>query len=244
MRAGERGIGPAVIVSAALLLVLIVLAVWLLTREPAAPPTAARPTPTAAVTPSAQPSAPASHEAGSVCGLGPAESSGTLTRAPAGTDWTLVGSVAAPSVPGAGPGDVGDDGLRTCYAPTPTGAVVAAANVVAMGSVPGLLRPLTEKMTAAGEGRQAALERLDAEPSGPGVPARYQIRGFRLLDYTGGRAAVDVAVAVDDGVLGSVPLRLAWQDGDWKVVLTDDGRLGTAPAPVPDLTGYTLWSGV
>lgn len=242
---------PAFVGSAVLVLALAILAVWLLARgdgTPAAPGTAA-PGGTSAAT-SAGPDDPTTDPTGtaaaapapSVCGLTEEADSGTLTRAPSAR-WELVGTVAAPSVEGMGPGEE-DDGLRTCYARTPTGALLAAANVAAMGSSAELVERMTAEMTAEGPGRDAALERLEAEDV-PELPAalRYQIRGFRLLDYTGTEASVDLALGVDGGVTGSFVLDLRWEDGDWKVVLTDDGGLGSLPAPLPDLTGYTLWSG-
>jgi len=240
---------PAFVVSAVLLLALLILVVWLLVRgdgAPADPGTAApggtTASPSSAGTgPTTRPTQTASAEA-SVCGLTEEADSGTLTRAPA-AEWELVGTVAAPSVEGMGPGeDV--DGLRTCYARTPTGALLAAANVAAMGSSPQLVERMTEEMTAKGAGRDAALKRLEADAA-PEIPGgvRYQIRGFRLLEYTGTEASVDLALGVDGGLTGSFVLDLRWEDGDWKVVLTEDGGLGSLPAPVPDLTGYTLWSG-
>ncbi|PFG39438.1 hypothetical protein ATJ97_1944 [Georgenia soli] len=242
---------PAFVGSAVLLLALLILVVWLLARgdgAPADPGTAAPGSATAA--PSAGRESPTTGPTGtaraapgrSVCGLTEEADSGTLTRAPAAT-WQLVGTVAAPSVEGQGPGE-DDDGLRTCYARTPTGALLAAANVAAMGSSPQLIGRMTEEMTAEGPGRDAALKYLEAGAA-PEIPTgvRYQIRGFRLLDYTGTEASVDLALGVDGGLTGSFVLDLRWEDGDWKVVLTDDGGLGSLPAPVPDLTGYTLWSG-
>lgn len=240
---------PAFVGSAVLLLALLILVVWLLLRgdgTPADPGTAATPGTTAA--PSAGrdgttpgPTATAA-PARSVCGLEEEADSGTLTRAPTAT-WELVDTVAAPSVEGQGPGE-DDDGLRTCYARTPTGALLAAANVAAMGSSPELVGRMTKEMTAEGPGRDAALAYLEADAA-PEIPGgvRYQIRGFRLLDYTGTEASVDLALGVEGGLTGSFVLDLRWEDGDWKVVLTDDGGLGSLPAPVPDLTGYTLWSG-
>jgi len=245
---------PAFVGSAVLLLALAILAGWLLTRgdgDPngpgatASPGAAASPgatgAPTSRPTGTAAPSAPPSAEP-SVCGLTAEAASGTLTRAP-DARWDLVGTVAAPSVEGQGPGE-DDDGLRTCFARTPTGALLAAANVAAMGSNATLVERMTNEMTAAGPGREAALGRI-ADEGAPAVPSvvRYQIRGFRLLDYSGTEASVDLALGVDGGLTGSFVLDLRWEDGDWKVVLTDDGGLGSLPAPVPDLTGYTLWSG-
>jgi hypothetical protein len=240
---------PAFVGSAVLLLALLILVVWLLVRGDGAPPDAgAAPSGGVSAAPSSAGPSPTTEptqtaSAGpSVCGLTEEADSGTLTRAPSAT-WELVGTVAAPSVEGMGPGE-DDDGLRTCYARTPTGALLAAANVAAMGSSPELIGRMTEEMTAEGPGRDAALKYLEADAA-PEIPAgvRYQIRGFRMLDYTGTEASVDLALGVDGGLTGSFVLDLRWEDGDWKVVLTDDGGLGSLPAPVPDLTGYTLWSG-
>jgi hypothetical protein len=242
---------PAFVGSAVLLLALAILAVWLLARgddAPADPGATATGTtqapssgPTGSGGPSTAPSASPS-AAPSVCGLTAVADSGTLTRAP-DAEWELVGTVAAPSVEGMGPGTE-DDGLRTCYARTPTGAVLAAANVAAMGSSAPLVERMTEEMTAAGPGRDAALKNL-ADDGARAVPSvvRYQVRGFRLLDYSGTEASVDLALGVEGGATGSFVLDLRWEDGDWKVVLTDDGGLGSLPAQVPDLAGYTLWSG-
>ena len=43
--------------------------------------------------------------------------------------------------------------------------------------------------------------------------------------------------------LGSFVVDLLWQGGDWKVRLTDIGTLPTPPAQIPNLVGYTVWSG-
>ncbi|MPV36103.1 hypothetical protein [Georgenia subflava] len=228
---------PAFLVSAVLVVGLVVLAVWLAATQAGGADRADPPVPVPSATPTAEP------DMASVCGLAQVELDGTVVRAPATTSWSLVGTVAAPEVPGAGPGVVADDGLRTCYARTPVGALVAAANVVAMGSTDLLVPRMTETMTAAGPGRDAALVRLTEPDDSPSPAARYQLRGFRMLGYTGERASVDIAISVGDGALGSFVVDLIWQDGDWKVRLTEDGRLGSPPTQVPDLAGYTLWSG-
>ncbi|WP_447924531.1 hypothetical protein [Georgenia muralis] len=219
----------------------------------------------------------------SVCGMGPAQTDGTVTRAPEGVAWELVGTVAAPALPGTGPGVKEPDGFRSCYAQSPTGALLAAANIVAMGSVDALLPRTTAELTATGPGRDAALARLDAEavdaaaadaaaaaatstpaaggtgatadataattapaPPAPVPPAtvtRYQIRGFHVIAFDGASASVDIALGLDNGALGSFVVDLLWQDGDWKVRLTDIGTLPTPPAQIPNLAGYTVWSG-
>lgn len=211
----------------------------------------------------------------SVCGMGPAQTDGTVTRAPEGVAWELVGTVAAPALPGTGPGVKEPDGFRSCYAQSPTGALLAAANIVAMGSVDALLPRTTAELTATGPGRDAAVARLDAEAADaaaadsaavtatpttdptaattappapapvplPATVARYQIRGFHVIAYDGASASVDIALGLDNGALGSFVVDLLWQGGDWKVRLTDIGTLPTPPAQIPNLAGYTVWSG-
>ncbi|RPF27006.1 hypothetical protein [Georgenia muralis] len=233
----------------------------------------------------ADPADPAAAGEPSFCGMGPAQTDGTVTRAPEGVAWELVGTVAAPALPGTGPGVKEPDGFRSCYAQSPTGALLAAANIVAMGSVDALLPRTTAELTATGPGRDAALARLDAEAADaaasaadsaaeaattatptaaatdatgaaattappapapvplPATVARYQIRGFHVIAYDGASASVDIALGLDNGALGSFVVDLLWQGGDWKVRLTDIGTLPTPPAQIPNLAGYTVWSG-
>src|SRR4051812_982728 len=76
---------------------------------------------------------PPASTGGSVCGL-PAGSQDPVVGPPAAS-WTLVGTIAAPSVRDVGPGVVAH-GDRRCFAHSPAGALVAAANLAAMISLP------------------------------------------------------------------------------------------------------------
>ena len=118
---GARRIAAAVAIAAIVALGLFLAVSNLVGEDPQpAPPAAGAPTPTTA-TPS-----PASEA--SVCGLTAVEMTETVNAAPE-TTWTLVGTTAAPAVDGHGPGTIDpDDGYRSCYARTPTGALVAAGN--------------------------------------------------------------------------------------------------------------------
>ena len=70
-----------------------------------------------------------------------------------------------------------------------------------------------------------------------------QIAGFRILSYTGTAASVDLAFRVSTGATMVQAFDLVWEDGDWKVRLTDEGELPSEMAQVPDLTGYIPWGG-
>ena len=177
----------------------------------------------------------------SVCGLRRVQMTGTLASAPDAT-WALIGTTAAPSIKGQGPGRVEEDGYRSCYARTPTGALLAAGNLLAMGSQPALLgRKMTEESVAPGPGRDAALARPPA--TGPSSGIRIQIAGFRLLKYDGNNADVDIVLRTSSGAVGAQVFNLKWVAGDWKVVLAPSGDLPSPMTQIPSVAGYVLWAG-
>jgi len=233
-RFGGRWFIPAAIVIALVIVLVVVLVVVNLAggkKAPAADPTSAAPSTTT-------PAVPAS--AKSVCGLKGYETTNTLTAAPS-TSWKLVGTVAAPNEPnGAGPGDVASDGFRSCYAHTAKGALYAAANILAMGSDANLGAELSDKQVVPGAGRDAAMKSSSgASTDGP----RVQIAGYRVLDYSGDAATIDLAVSISNGDMASIPTQLQWSGGDWKVVLTDSGQPPVGSSALSNLGGYTPWSG-
>lgn len=192
--------------------------------------------------PTSSPSSSSTSEADrSICGLPGFQKSGTLTQAP-NSKWELVGTVAAPTDPkGSGPGNVESSGFRSCYAHTPTGAVYAAANIIAMGSDSTLRHEVSDKLVVPGPGRDAALAAGSSSTSDTTV--RYQIAGFRLLSYDGAQAKVDIAVNSATGQLVSFVENLKWSDGDWKVALDNSGNMPIPPSPLQSLGGYIPWSG-
>ena len=194
--------------------------------DPATPPAAAAPSPTADPT-------------GSVCGLTDVALSGTVDDAPA-AQWALVGTIAAPSVPGQGPGLVDDDGFRSCFAHTPTGAVVAAANLAALGSYPPVRARFNEQALAPGAGRDAVLAKPAAQGASDGP--RLELVGFQLLRYTGQQADVDLALRTSTGSLLGATVYLTWAEGDWKVRLADDGSDLSSVSPISSLDAYVPWS--
>jgi hypothetical protein len=197
---------------------------------------ASSPTATAAPTPTAD----ATPEGGSICDLPGIDASGTLSTPPA-AEWTIVGTMAAPSTTTTGPGVVDDDGVRSCYAHTIEGALYAVANAWAMGSDARLAPLAIAANTVPGPGRDAAMAADTSRGSG-GVSA--QIAGFKILNYTDNEATVDIAFQLTNGTLTSFAATVAWSDGDWKGVLTDDGQPLFRPVLLQSLGGYTPWSGL
>ena len=227
----RRGFILAAAVIAVIILAAIIVAVTSLSRGSTNPTTA--PTTPA---PSTSPTGDAADA--SICGLPGFETESTLTSAPE-TDWELVGTVAAPTDPTeSGPGVIDDAGFRSCYAHTAKGALYAAANFAAMGS-DATFGPRLVELVAPGPGR----DELASEPITSSSPTRAQIAGYSIGAYSSDAVTVDLVLNYADGRLVSIPLKLVWAEGDWKILLTATGDFPLAPAELENLGGYTPWSG-
>lgn len=172
---------------------------------------------------------------GSRCGL-PAGSQDPVVGPPRAS-WVLVGGIAAPSVPGAGPGIVEADDRR-CFAHSPLGALVAAANFL---PVTGHARDPGLGMDHYAPGRlRDVYARQPAIPVDPGTSV--QTVAFKVVPL--GRDAVDVSLALRiDGVLAYVVLPMRWSSpGDWRVQLLSAGQPVDA-GRLDSTVDYVPWSG-
>lgn len=179
----------------------------------------------------------------SVCGLKGYEKSGSLGSAP-DARWVLVGTIASPRVEGSGPGVIDEKtGFGHCYARTREGALLAAANFLPFTATNELQKQAYDKLLLPGPGRDAAMKAV-AKGNAPEVPAdqRVQIAGFQLVRYDGDEATVRIAGATQNQY-HQTEVVLRWADGDWKVVVNDDGSMVGGSSSIPDLTGFIPWSG-
>ncbi|MGO4188583.1 hypothetical protein [Pseudarthrobacter sp. TAF60_1] len=235
---------PGFIIAGALVVALIAatVVIFLLpkgqgTAQPA--PAPAEPSSTSSASPSASAAAGAS-----VCGL-PASSETALGTAPK-TKWELVGKMAAPTDPKTfGPGVTDEDGCRSCFANSPTGALYAAANMIALGSsgTQDELK-LAENFLVPGPGRDAAIKAAKTRTSTAGSGETAQVSGFLIKSYSPSEADVDLAIKLPNGALAHSVLSLRWVAGDWKMKASDDGQIFNGVAQLSDLSGFILWSGV
>lgn len=67
-------------------------------------------------------------------------------------------------------------------------------------------------------------------------PALFQ--GFKFTDYADDRAQVLIAVKWPDGTLTAQPTQLAWQGGDWRLVLPTQ-QTAVDAAEIDSLDGFT-----
>lgn len=229
---------PGFIIAAALVVALVAAAVviFLLPNGQGN----AQPAPSPAESSSTATTGPSASDAAgkSICGL-PASSETSLGAAPK-TKWELVGTMAAPTDPKIGPGKTDDQGIRSCFAHTPTGALYAAVNLWALGIDPSNERAIAEHLAAKGPGRDAGMKA--PQTPAPASAVKVQIAGFNV-SYTANQAVVELAFKADNGALASVRTTLLWQDGDWKGVVADNGKPLEEPRQIRDLSGFILWSG-
>ena len=158
--------------------------------------------------------------------------------------WELVGKLVAPTDPaGAGPGKTAANGLRTCYAHDPTGALFAAVNWLGTTSDAEQLNLALANLTAPGAGRDVLTSTLVNNPAGVVGDGGYQIAGFTFLTYTGEVAMLNLAVTSSNGVEGALPMTLQWSGSDWLYEPPADGNFAAQTQVIPSLAGYVPWSG-
>ncbi|TPV47817.1 hypothetical protein FJ661_20070 [Pseudarthrobacter phenanthrenivorans] len=226
---------PKFIISAVVVAIIVALGIILALPKGEGTPTA-EPTNTGTTTPSAQPS---STTDASICGL-PSGDQAKPATTPADTKWELIGKIAAPTSPTQfGPGKTEANGLRSCFAHSPTGALYAGANIVILASS-GHNDLVLRYLTVDSPERDKLLNSSSASGS-PGAPS-FQLAGFKVTDYSGDRAVIEYGFKVSNGTFGSLPVVMQWSDGDWKAVPPASGQ--PEGKQLADLGGFIPWEGV
>lgn len=191
------------------------------------PSTSTSPTPSTGTDPNA-----------STCGL-PAGDQTIPTTAP-GSTWELVGTMAIPTDPKVGPGTT-TEGIHTCYAHSPTGALFAAVSVMAETRT----SPV-EAMTlraAPSEIRDATLEAIAGSDAPAPQDTTQQVAGFKVIAYNDQSATIVLALkdtSAGGGGMAAVTMSMLWIDGDWYWSLPTSNSTEV----VSNLTGFVLWGGV
>lgn len=226
---------PKFIISAVVVAIIVALGIILALVPKGGETPTAEPSNSGSSTASAQPSEAA---AASVCGLPSGDQAKPATTS-TDTKWELIGKIAAPTSPTQyGPGKTEDNGLRSCFAHSPTGALYAGANMIVLGSS-GRPDLLAQNLVVEGPERD---KMLSEPPTSAPTTAAFQIAGYKVVDYSGDRAVIEYGLTAANGSVGSVPVAMQWQGGDWKWVLPATGM--AEARQLSDLNGFISWAGV
>lgn len=144
-----------------------------------------------------------------------------------------------------GPAATYANGVRYCFAHSPTGAVLAA--MVTLGQIrnPHLTEAVLRTRIAPGAGLTRALREVRSTPTPRGEGDTSQFTGFKVIDYEPTKAIISIAVQIDPQSVAALPMTLLWLKGDWKVVLQPDGSFNgeVAPDVLQSLQGYVRFGG-
>lgn len=235
---------PRFIIAAVVVAVIVALAVVLAIVNGSggevapSPPTSAAPTSNATGAPSPAATQPQATAKASVCGLAGEKLEGRLTTAPAVDEWRYQATTAFPISRKHGPGATDPAGFRYCFQHSPEGALFAAASAIAGSDNPAEWGEYF--LSSAVENREALIGR---EPEEQDTTTRMSIVGFRLLEYSGTAATIDLAVrATANGKTAflSAVYPLTWESGDWKF-LPEDPAAPFSFVAIPDTAGYVPW---
>lgn len=175
----------------------------------------------------------------SICGLKGEVLEGTAEEAPA-AEWEFQGTIGYPTSNKYGPGKTDENGVRSCFQHSPEGALFMAANAAAQGSDPETAEAWLRYALSEGPGRDAILSEGGEVTGSEGT--RIQITGYRVLNYDGDKAQVDLlAAATSQGQSANISsvYYLTWEDGDWKLDTNTESPLDVGTAV--DTSSYTPW---
>jgi len=147
-----------------------------------------------------------------------------------------------------GPFEFSADGdVSSCFARTPTGAVLAAHDLSLRVGLPSDIEGSVKAMTVPGPGQDRLISILldrGVIESVQGFDGLCRPVGFVVVDYTEDRATIEHAFTCPDGTLTAATSVVAWSDGDWNLVLTDDGEQAHTQHQIFSLDTYIEWKAI
>ncbi|MGA4563326.1 hypothetical protein [Uniformispora flossi] len=167
--------------------------------------------------------------------------------APSGLTWSLYHESLLPMSATTGPLRADGDAVR-CFARTPVGALIAAAQISVRYSFSEDWRHIMELSVAPGPERDAAQTARDSvarapaasQPAGGGTIM--QLAAFKFVSYADDAAVVQLVRATDGGVhLVSALYTVKWIAGDWRLQVQASGAQASMVQTESSLSGFTPW---
>lgn len=213
------------------------------TDEPSGPP--ATPDPTATTTPRVTPP-PANNTVGG-CHVAKPPLAIPRYYAPTSVTWQFEGSMLIPLQVAGGPAATRANGVRYCFAHSPTGAVLAAMVLLGQVQNRSIALDVLEERVVPGPGQAKAIAQAKLDMATPADSTSVQFVGFKVVSYPkdGSQAIIQIASQLGDQGVGALMVTLQWYKGDWRAVLQDDGSFNGTVEPdiLSSLNGYVRFSG-
>jgi hypothetical protein len=214
------------------------------TDEPSGPP--ATPDPTATETTPRVTPPPANNTVG---GCHVAKPSQAIPRyyAPTAVTWQFDGAMLIPLQVAGGPAATRANGVKYCFAHSPTGAVLAAMVLLGQVQNRAVALDVLQERVVPGPGQVKAIAEAKADMATPLDTTNVQFVGFKVVSYPkdGSQAIIQIASQLGDQGVGALLVTMQWSKGDWRAVLQDDGSFNGTVEPdiLSSLNGYVRFSG-
>lgn len=186
-----------------------------------------------------------SDDSDSVCGL-KGSSETTIGTAPS-VQWHNIKAVSVPKTKDAGPGKTDkSSSVPSCFAQSPEGAVLAAANYAGALGDPSVAPALIEKQGLDSASKRSVLSDMKASSDSSDDTSAYitAIDGFKMVSYDKTKAQVQIASSATingDRHYIMTTHELQWSDGDWKMEVPDSTSSSSQSGEIPDLDGYMVF---
>lgn len=167
----------------------------------------------------------------------------SLTQPPAAR-WEVFKGVALPYSTEAGPAEVRGE-IARCYAHTAHGALIAAWQISVRMLLATDWRDVVRSQVLPGAGRdryERSRAAITADLDAPGTLA--QVAGYRVVHYSPQTAVVQLVTRTPVSRLLVTTATVRWADGDWRLVLHEDGGISPTVQQTDSLAGFIAWGGV
>jgi hypothetical protein len=213
------------------------------TDEPSGPP--ATPDPTGSTTPRVTPP-PANNSVGG-CHVAKPPQAIPRYYAPTAVTWQFDGTMLIPLQVAGGPAKTAANGVKSCFAHSPTGAVLAAMVLLGQVQNRSIALDVLKERVVPGPGQVKAIAEGRAELATPPDTTDVQFAGFKVVAYPkdGSQAIIQIAAQLGDQGVGALLVTMQWFKGDWRALLQDDGTFNGTVEPdiLSTLNGYVRFSG-
>ncbi|MET7299621.1 hypothetical protein [Embleya sp. NPDC005575] len=170
------------------------------------------------------------------------------TQPPRDVAWQSFRTVLVPASSTAGPLVTQGDVAR-CYQQTPTGALLATAQITIRYAFAENWRRVVAEQVVPGPNADAySLPRIEQEltrgaPRPPEPGSLSQIAGFKFVAFSFQSASLEIARRTPAGNLQAFVHTVVWTNGDWKLELQPDGADAPIGRNLISLEGFIPWGG-